>query len=751
MIRRYLLTLFASLFCMLFAQAQLDRLPMNGPPSKTGDLSQMGMGNMQYGDEQHGSNRMTWGRDTTKHDKEIPIGIFQWTIDERLGNVIPAENNDTVVNHYNNFNNTDGYNGAYSYLGNIGSARLSRIFMDRNETEPFLFLRTQSFALTPLSEFRFTNTLSPVTNLAYHSAGDDQNGEDRFRAYFASNINKISGIGFKVDYVYGRGYYNNQQNSFLNGNFFGYYRGEKYEMHAWTQFGHQKNAENGGIEDDLYITNPQSFPQKYGSKDIPTLLAGAFNRNDFQSYHLSHRYYLGYDKEVDVPDSLKPQMPSETELFKALNDSVREVLKTDSLKRLAMLDSLQTDWTNKQVTPTKFVPVGSILHTLRIDNLAHYYYNDTSTKNYFTNNYHKNDDGKDETDGFIIRNTVGLSMQEGFRKWVKMGLTFFASHSYERYKMPTVAADTISGMKTFTENDFSVGGQIEKNEGKFLHYNVNGEFSILGDHIGAFNIDGKGDMNFGISKKDTLQLMAHAFIKNLPPDPFMENYHSQVAWWDNENLSFEERVRVEGTLTNKRSKTSLRVGIENITDHLYFGISNTYIGKEAVPTDKQKDYSHDVRVMQHKGNLQIFSASLKQDFKLGPLVWENEITFQTTSNEDVLPLPKLNVYSNLYLLFRIAKVLRVELGADIRYFTKYYAPDYSPAIGQFAVQDTQNPRIEIGNYPIINAFANLHIKHCRIFVAANHVNAGNGQMFLTPHHPINPMSIRWGVSWNFFN
>ena len=751
-ITRKLLTLLVLASCTLGIQAQGNLQRKGTDRMATNDqLGQIGNNN-SFGDEQHGSNRMTWGRDTTKtNDKEVPIGIFQWTIDERLGDVIPAENNDTVVNHYNNFNNTDGYNGEYSYLGNIGSARLSRIFMNREENQPFLFLNPLSFALTPLSEFRFSNTLSPVTNLAYHSAGSDQTGEDRFRAYFASNINKISGFGLKVDYVYGRGYYNASQNSFINGNLFGYYRGEKYEMHAWTQVGHQKNAENGGIEDDKYISDPQSFPQNYGSRDIPTLLAQAYNRNDFQSYHLSHRYYLGYNEPIEVPDSLKPVMPSDDELLKVFKDSTLNVIKSDSVRLALTIDSLKTDWKNKQVAPTRFVAMGSILHTLRIDNLMHNNYSSNTPADYYTNRYFGTlKDAENEADAFRIRNTLGLAMKEGFRKWVKMGITAFATHSYESYKMPTVDADTISGMKKYVENDFSVGGQIEKTQGSFLHYNANGEISILGDHIGAFEVNGTADLNFGISKRDTVQLAANAYYKNLEPDFFMEHYHSQSAWWDNE-IKFEQRLRIEGTLTNKRSKTSLRVGFENLTNHSYFAMCNSYIGEEEEKTLLPTDYSHSVRVMQHEEGIQVIGATLKQDFKLGPLNWENELTYQYSSKQDVLPLPTLNVYSNLYLLFRIAKVLRVELGADIRYFTKYMAPDYSPAIGQFATQDVNNPRVEIGNYPIINAFANLHIKHCRIYIAANHVNAGNGHMYLAPHYPINPMSIRWGVSWNFFN
>ena len=132
--------------------------------------------------------------------------------------------------------------------------------------------------------------------------------------------------------------------------------------------------------------------------------------------------------------------------------------------------------------------------------------------------------------------------------------------------------------------------------------------------------------------------------------------------------------------------------------------------------------------------------------------WETVLTYQKSTNKDVLPLPDLNVYTNLFLRFKIARVLSCDLGADVRYFTKYYAPDYSPALGQFTVQEGDN-RVQIGNYPFVNVYANLHLKHTRFFVMMSHVNAGSGKMnyFLAPHYPTNGRVLRLGVSWNFFN
>jgi hypothetical protein len=120
---------------------------------------------------------------------------------------------------------------------------------------------------------------------------------------------------------------------------------------------------------------------------------------------------------------------------------------------------------------------------------------------------------------------------------------------------------------------------------------------------------------------------------------------------------------------------------------------------------------------------------------------------------DVLPLPTLNIFTNLYLKFKIAKVLGVELGADATWFSKYYAPDYCPAISQFAVQKNADSRVELGGYPFVDVYVNMQLKRARFFLTMNHINAGSGNKmsFLTPHYPTNSRILRFGISWNFYN
>ena len=276
-----------------------------------------------------------------------------------------------------------------------------------------------------------------------------------------------------------------------------------------------------------------------------------------------------------------------------------------------------------------------------------------------------------------------------------------------------------------------VGGELSKRQGKLLHYNVNGEIGLAGEAIGQFKVNGDIDLNFRLGK-DTVNFYARGHVSNLLPSFYMRHYHSNHFTWDNDDMKKEFRTGVEGELNIDRWGTNLRAGMENIKNYTYFD-------QNALPA-------------QHSGSVQVLSATLNQNFKLGIFHLDNEITWQKTSNASILPLPDFSLYHNFYLLTKLVKVLTVQLGADVRYFTSYNAPAYMPATQQFHLQP-EDDQVKIGGYPIVNAYLNIHLKRTRIFVMMYHVNAGMGnrQSFLVPHYPINPRLLKIGISWNFYD
>lgn len=680
---------------------------------------QQGQFTRQFGNSASGTDSNLYDRngnpiDTTSviDASTIPIGLSCWKIDRQFGNMteVPV---DTLQHDFQNTNDTGGPTGHYTYLGNLGSPRISHVFFERKDPEQFFFLDPYDFTVVEPEDVVYTNTKSPFTNLTYYKQGGSSDGEERFKAYFAVNANKRLGFGFNIDYVYGRGKYMNQSTALFNGNLFAYYLGDKYNMHFSFINDNLKVAENGGIVDDRYVTRPLDMAEGgkvYANDEIPTNLSQVWNHNTGYHAFLTHRYNVGFYRE---------------------NPDAKDTVNTEI-----------------------FVPVTSFLHTVKVDINRRKYisYDEAQNQQYFQNNY-LTDVQRDETEQLAVKNTIGISLREGFNKWAKAGLTAFMSHEYRRFTMTDTLART-PGQRIptdYVENTISAGGQLIKEQGQTLHYNVMGEIALVGEDAGQFQIQGKGDLNFRLFS-DTVRLEANAYIKNLNPIFYYRHFHSKHYWWDNNDLSKIMRTRIEGKLGVDRWKTQLKAGVENIKNYTY--LDNTSVKYTETSSGKEvTTYKNDVAVKQNSGNIQVFSAALRQDFKLGIFHLDNEITYQKSSNQDVLPLPELTLYHNLYIKFGLAKkVLQIEMGADVRYFTQYYAPDYTPAIGQFYLQNKET-RYKLGGYPLLNGYINLHLKRTRIFIAMYNLIQGQGEKsyFLAPHYPLNPRLLKFGLSWNFFD
>ncbi|MDY4926804.1 MAG: putative porin, partial [Prevotella sp.] len=208
-------------------------------------------------------------RDTAAH-KEIPRGITVWTVDELSGDRTPAVP-DTMSYLRMNHLFASGIYGEYNTLGNNGTPRLLRIFTDRKRGSEFIFTNGYSQTMTEPGQFLFTNTYSPITNLDFNQCGNHTNGEDHLKATFAVNASRQLGFGFKFDYLYARGYYANQSTSHFNYTLWGSYLGDRYQAHLLLSTNHQKEAENGGITNDEYITHPESFEDNFMENEIPTV------------------------------------------------------------------------------------------------------------------------------------------------------------------------------------------------------------------------------------------------------------------------------------------------------------------------------------------------------------------------------------------------------------------------------------------------------------------------------------------------
>ena len=285
--------------------------------------------------------------------------------------------------------------------------------------------------------------------------------------------------------------------------------------------------------------------------------------------------------------------------------------------------------------------------------------------------------------------------------------------------------DTI--LTPFLESNTKIGGVLSKQRGRIFKYNVLAEIDLLGYKIGDFLL--KGDLG-GFFKlwNDSIALVAKGYIRSDEPSKYYQYYRSNHFRWDN-NFGKTYRTNIGGTFSVPTRHFSLNVSVENVSNLVYFD-------NAALPA-------------QFGGNIQVLAANLKQDFNFGKFTLENNVVYQLSSQQNILPLPTLALFHSLYYHDLWFRVLSVQVGANVRYHTEYFAPAYMPATGQFYAQS----ETKIGNYPLINAYLNFHLKRTRFFFEYYNVNQlfMNGAYYSMPKYALNPAIFKMGISWNFYD
>lgn len=623
---------------------------------------------------------------------------YAWTVIEPLGLRRPAAIDTSYLN-YSRRSVPSEISDAWLCTGNLGAEGENRIWMDRHDRSDFFFRDAQRAWLPDVSNTLFYNTRIPMTLLSFNTGGSKETTQDRLRGVFSGNINPKAQVGALVDYIYSKGSYANQAAKGLVWGLNGSYIGDRFEFQGFYNHYNNVNKENGGITDPLYITDPaqlQGGDPKIDSKSIPTNLNDAHSRIVGGELLLNSRYKVGHwHEERDVNDS---------------------------------------------VTSRVYVPVTSFIWTLNYRQARHVFVDHTvsETQKFFESTYLNPRETYDKTTYYALTNTFGISMLEGFHRLAKFGLSAYFTHQLRRYNQTADTLDhTLEGLTPFpesytgvvphkTENLAWAGAQLTKQRGSILTYEATGRIGIIGPAAGDVNVDGTIRTRFRLFG-DTVGITAYGRFDNVHAPYLMENYRSNHFVWQND-FGKERTFEVRGTLDIPHTGTVLQVGVQNIQNHIYFG-------PDCLP-------------VQHSGSVQVFSARLRQSLHFGAWHWDNTVTYQTSGDESVIPLPKLAVYSNMYVNFHIA-TLKVQLGVDCDYYTRYYSPLYQPALMSFCNQS----ETKVGNYPFINVYANMRLSKARFYVMMSHVNQGwtGNDYFVMPGYPLNPRRFQMGISVDFAN
>lgn len=624
---------------------------------------------------------------------------------------------DTIALDYYHRRKAEGRSPFVSYLGNLISPMHHKSFFHRPQTAfDFPYNHALNDLIYRPDRSLFYRTRSPYTNASYQRNGNVQQREDEFDFTLAVSANRYWGFGADFNYTDSKGYYIGSRSKMINYRIFGNISLPRYEAWGYIGNNYMNMTENGGITDDDYILHPEKYASGRHSLD-PNAIPVHFPRgvwNQLRNGHFvwAHRYNWGGYHPVSTSDSL--------------NVFGEKRSRADSMV---------------------FVPIVGIAHKFSYRSGERKYINtNTATWDKYPNRfeYFRKPSGQEtETRHFYpfdstymrqIDNTLQLSMREGFRPWVKMGIDLYTRLENKYYAQQ----DSVESHDRHHTYNVVVGGRIARKNGKRLRFEAVGEMTALGEEIGALLLNGRLQTRWG-SRLWTTDVDGWVEMTNRKPNYLMAHHHGSFLRWDQE-MGYVRNLTIGGRLHLPRQGWQIELRSATLQNYIYWG------APDPLASSAPRSYAP----IQVPEPIQVLALEADYRSGIGFLGWHLKALYQTSTMPRAIPLPTWSGYASLYTDFYTAKVMRTQLGIDLTWNSEYYTPYYEPATMQFVNQEKE----KYGNFPLINLFANFRLKSTRFFF--EYYNAGDllitpSRRFSLAHYPINPPSFRMGICVDFNN
>jgi hypothetical protein len=264
---------------------------------------------------------------------------------------------------------------------------------------------------------------------------------------------------------------------------------------------------------------------------------------------------------------------------------------------------------------------------------------------------------------------------------------------------------------------------------KYFRWNASAQTNMAGYQSGDFEL--KGDMTLSIYPvKDGLHLKLGALLAGRTQDVFIGSYFTNHYSWSN-SFDQSQELRLEAALLIPTLRCEVGASQSILNNFVYFG-------SNAIP-------------QQYAEALSISALTLNQKLDFRGINIHHRILMQVSSNKDVVSVPLLAVSATYYYERDLVKnVLRMQLGVDWQYNTRFNGYEYNPSVGMFHTSSVQ-----LGGYLWADAFVAFRWKRATPFIKWEHaiqgLIEGNTSYFSAVHYPRNERVFKFGVSWKFFD
>ena len=621
-----------------------------------------------------------------------------------------------------------------SYLGISGSAVLPYDFSAQHGSEGVSFYAPyESWTYSPYT-LPMYNTKTPYTELAYWGTlfSNEERAENELHIMTTQNILPSLNFTLEYDRFGGNGMLENENvdnRTFVAAT---NYLGKRYQMHAGYIYNKMSKGENGGIIDNFWIRDTT-----VGSREIDVRLKDASTLIKKNTVFLDQTYRIPFNfiKNLQRKKAAKREDTAYRDSIMATGDStaiagLEEYLAEKRQERdtVNYRDSVSNDVTTAFIGHSSEY---SVYRKIYKDVISR---SDTAACSLYDDHFYINPtQSSDSLRVMKFDNKVFIRLQPWSSDGIVSALNVGVGDRLLNYYMFTPESYLKKKGGNVVWNSMYLYGGAHGQFRQYFHWDAEGYYTFLGKEINDVGLSANAGFNiypFRRHRKSPVSFNAHFETSLDEPEYYQQHYYSNHYVWDN-SFSKISKTALEGKISIPLWKLDLTAGYTLMKNHIY--------------------YDGNSIARQESGAVSVAKVALNKNFRLWGLHFDNRVLFQVSSDKDVIPLPMVAVNARWYWQFNVVKhVMQMQIGADVTYNTKWYAPGYSPALGVFYNQKVE----KYGECPYIDAFVNIQWKRACIFVKL--LNAGMGWPmdsadYFSAHGYIRPQrAVKFGVYWPFY-
>ena len=654
--------------------------------------------------------------------------MITWTHDRDFNNVRLFEY-DTTYNYHFNDSPVFKKDLNATTLGVSGSAAQEYDFFKRENSDAFFFTPYQVYSYTP-ENLPMYNTKTPYTELAYWGTlfATDEKEESNIKILTTQNILPEWNVTIEYHRFGGKGMLQNEDTD--NRTFVAStnYLGKRYLMHAGYIYNKVTRTENGGITDNFWIRDTT-----VDAKEIEVALTDARSKIKQNTVFLDQSYRIPFDFIYDIGKGKAKERKAERarrDSILASGDSIaiadlheEEAAKAEAE---AAADSLDRNITSAFIGHSSEYSVYTRNYA---DNIG---LNDEAGRGFYDNYFINPVSSADSMRVMKFENRIYLRLQpwkaDGIVSKLDVGIGDKLLNYYDYSP-----ANYLNTKRNTVLNSLYLYAGAQGQYKKYFTWDATGRYTFLGHEINDFSISANLTTHaypFRRDKTSPLTFTAHFETSLKEPDHYQQRLYTNHYRWNND-FGKISTTKIEGRLLIPRWKLEAMFGYALLGNNIYYDSNGI--------------------VQQNGQAMSVMTAYLRKDFRLWKFHFDHRALFQLSSNQNVLPLPMLSLNFRYYFQFDVVKsVMQMQLGADARYNTRWYAQAYNPVAGVFYNQNEEM----YGNCPTFDVFVNIQWKRACIFVKVLNVGLGKPSRsvdYFSAHHYINPQRvIKVGIFWPFY-